>query len=217
MDPSVSTSFIPKKPLVENRRGSAFGLIFLISLLVFIGSIAAAGAVFFYGTYLKGAIEAKATQLQTAQGAFEAAGAIDTLVRLDSRINEAKGLLTKHVSPSAIFFLLSVQTLERVRFNTLDYDLNEDGTANILLTGETDDFATIALQSDQLGASKVLRNIIFSDIAVVEEGVTFAVSATVEPSLINYGKNLTQTPTLFTPTAGGEEPPAEGATTTEDQ
>ena len=216
MDPQVSTSFIPKKPLVENRRGGAFGLIFLLSLLVFIGSIAAAGAVFFYGTYLGGSIDAKATQLQTAQGAFEAAGAIDTLVRLDSRINEAKGLLIKHVSPSAIFFFLSAQTLERVRFTTLDYDLNEDGTANILLSGETDDFATIALQSDQLGASKVLRNIIFSDIAVVEEGVTFSVSATVESSLINYGKNLTQSPALFTPTAGREEPPAAGTTTTED-
>ena len=211
MDPQVSTSFIPKKPLVEGgRRGGATGLIFLLALLIFIGSAVAAGAAFLYGTYLNNSLAAKARSLETAQGAFESAGAIETLIRLDNRIIQAKNLLVKHVSPSAIFFFLSTQTLERVRFTDFDYEVKEDGSATIILKGITDGFPTIALQSDQLGASKVLRNIIFSDITVeVEGGVSFSVTAMVDPSLLLYSKNLTQTPPVFLPEAPA--PVQEGA------
>ncbi len=215
MDPQVSTSFIPKKPLTEGRRGSSFGFIFLIALLVFIGSVAAAGAAFLYGTYLTNALDGKARSLETAQGAFESAGAIENLIRLDSRINEAKTLLGSHVSPSAIFFLLSAQTLEQVRFTSFDYELKEDGTASIMLEGFTNGFPTIALQSDQFGASKVLRNIIFSDIVVQPEGgVTFSFSATVDPTRLLYSKNLTQTPALLPSEEEPAEPAAPASTST---
>ena len=205
MDPQVSTSFIPKKPLIEGRRGSSFGLIFLLTLLIFIGSVVAAGAAFLYGAYLSNSLTAKARSLETAQGAFESAGAIESLIALDSRINQAKTILAGHVAPSAIFFFLSAQTLERVRFTSFDYQFKEDGSATVELKGITDGFPTIALQSDQFGASKVLRNIIFSDITVeIDGGVSFSLSATVDPSLLLYSKNLTQASTgILLP---GEEP-----------
>jgi hypothetical protein len=212
MDPQVSTSFIPKKPLTEGRRGSSSGLIFLLALLIFIGSVVAAGAAFLYGTYLSNALTAKARSLETAQGAFESAGAIETLIRLDSRIKEAKSLLTGHVAPSAIFYFLSAQTLERVSFTGFDFGLKEDGSATIELKGITDGFPTIALQSDQLGSSKVLRNIIFSDIVVEEGGsVSFSLSATVDPALLLYSKNLTQGPAVILPPV---ETPVETSTST---
>ncbi|MDP4020732.1 MAG: hypothetical protein Q8P58_01675 [Candidatus Adlerbacteria bacterium] len=200
MDPQVSTSFIPKKPLTEGRRGSSSGLIFLLALLIFVGSVVAAGATFLYGTYLNNALTAKARSLETAQGAFESAGAIENLIRLDSRINEAKSLIAGHVAPSAIFYFLSAQTLERVSFTNFAFGLKEDGSATVELKGITDGFPTIALQSDQLGASKVLRNIIFSDIVVEEGGsVSFSLSATVDPALLLYSKNLTQNPAVILP------------------
>jgi hypothetical protein len=63
-------------------------------------------------------------------------------------------------------------------------------------------FATVALQSDQFAASKALKDIVFSDIAVDELGkVTFSVTATVDPSLINYGKNLNVAPGVVQPQA----------------
>lgn len=193
MEPQVSTSFIPKKPLIENRRGNASGFIFLLAFLVFIGSIVAAGAVFLYGAYLHRALDSKTQSLEAAKGAFESAGAIETLVRLDSRIMQAKSLLTEHVAPSAIFAFLSAQTLERVRFTSFEYTKQDDGSVAVELQGLTDSFATIALQSDQFGASKGLRNIIFSNIVVeTEGGVSFSLTATVDPSLLLYSKNLGQ-------------------------
>lgn len=219
MDPQASTSFIPKKPLTEGRRTGSSGLIFLLALLIFIGSVVAAGAAFLYGIYLDNALAAKARSLEAAQGAFESAGAIDNLIRLDSRINEAKTLLAEHVAPSALFFFLSAQTLERVRFTSFDYQIGDDGGAHIELNGVTDGFPTMALQSDQFGASQVLRNIIFSDIAVEPEGgVSFSLTATVDPSLLLYSKNLTQTPTATlppegTPTATSTDPTPDATST----
>lgn len=215
MDPQVSTSFIPKKPLVEGRRGSSAGLIFLIALLIFIGSVVAAGAAFLYGAYLNRAIVAKAQQLETAQGAFESAGAIENLIRLDNRLTQAKGLLASHVSPSAIFFFLSAQTLERVRFTSFGYELREDGSASIQMEGITDGFPSMALQSDQFGASKVLRNIVFADPTVEPEGgVTFSFSAAVEPALVLYSKNLTQEPVNILPPAPQVTAPATSTSAT---
>ncbi len=62
--------------------------------------------------------------------------------------------------------------------------------AKIVLTGTADSFSTVALQSDQFGASKVLKDIIFSNIGVQDGGaVSFTVSASIDPSLILY-KNV---------------------------
>mgnify|MGYP003387564321 CR=1 FL=1 len=59
------------------------------------------------------------------------------------------------------------------------------------MPGIADSFCSVALQSDQFGASKVLRDVIFSDIKNGTDGsVTFSVSANMDASFINYGKNL---------------------------
>ncbi|TSC69158.1 MAG: hypothetical protein G01um101456_302 [Parcubacteria group bacterium Gr01-1014_56] len=193
MDPQVSTSFIPKKPLADTRSagGGAYGLIFLIAILFFITSLLAAGGAFLYVRYLSVSLDAKKVSLQKYQEAYDLP-TIQTLVRFDSRINESQKILQKHLSPSAIFFFLSDQTLEKVRFKDFSYSLSStEHSVNISMTGITDSFATVALQSDKLGSSKSLRDIIFSDISIEKDGkVGFSVSAKVDPALIYYGNNL---------------------------
>lgn len=189
MDPQVSTSFIPKAALTaEKARGGGVGLFFLISLLIFIISIIAAGGAFAYTGILNTKLASQKASLTLQQGAFDPA-TINDLLRLDSRITQAKQLLNQHVAPSAIFTFLAQNTLVNVQFTSFTYSLNDDGSASIELDGITDSFATIALQSDALGASSALKDVIFSDIGVDQTGrVTFTVSATVEPDLISYSK-----------------------------
>ncbi len=190
MDPLVSSSFIPKKPLTQERgsRGGVFGLVFLLAILFFIGSLLAAGGAFAYGRILQGSLASKSEQLTVAQGAYNP-GVIEDLIRLDTRITQARSVLSEHTAPSSFFFFLSEQTLEKVRFTSLDFQYKEDGSATVQLRGETDTFSTIALQSDQFGASKALKEIIFSDIVVGEgKGVTFTVNAVVDPSLLSYSR-----------------------------
>lgn len=193
MPPQVPTSFIPKKPLDSGnayRGGGGAGLLFFIALFIFIASVVAAGAAFAYQNILRSSIADKTASLAKAEGAFDAA-TIQDLVRMDSRINNASTLLQKHVAPSAIFAFLAQQTLQNVQLTSFAYTLSNDNSASVVMAGVARSFSTVALQSDQFGASKLLRNIVFSDIKVAPGGaVTFSVSATIDPALINYAKNL---------------------------
>lgn len=204
MDPQVQASFIPKKPLDTGirPRGAGFGLLFLIALLVFIASIVAAGAVFLYQQYLQNAIASKSNSLTLAEGAFDPS-TIEDLLRLDSRINNAESLLAKHVAPSALFDFLSQQTLQNVSFSSFDYELQSDGSATLSLTGQADSFSTVALQSDQFGASQALKDVVFSNISVDQTGkIAFSVQATVEPALLLYSNALSGAVSVTPPASG---------------
>ncbi len=192
MDPNVQGSFIPKQALAAQARGGGMSLILLLALVIFVISLAAAGAAFGYQQLLSKQINDKDTSLRRAEGAFDAS-AIQDLVRTDSRITQARSLLQKHISPSAIFYFLSTITLQSVQFSSFEYSLTQDGSASISLLGSADSFSSVALQSDQFGGSKVLKDVIFSGISVGDLGkITFNVGATVDPSLLLYSRNLSQ-------------------------
>ena len=201
MDPQVQASFIPKKPLTSDRgvRGGSYGLILLVALLIFITSIVAAGATFLYTGILNTSLNSKKDSLQKYQDSFDLS-TIETLVRFDSRINQARQILTKHIAPSAIFYFLAQQTLVKVQLNQFSYTLGANGTPVVDFHGTADSFQTVALQSDQFGSSKSLKNVIFSDIAVgTTGGVSFHVTADVDPALILYSNNLDANPATSLP------------------
>lgn len=214
MDPTVPNSFIPKKNLEgESRRGrsGATGLVLFISILIFIASLVAAGGAFAYQGLLKQSIASKSNSLALNEKAYDP-GVIQELIRVDNRINQAKTLLGKHLAPSTIFSFLSQQTLEKVQFTAFDYGIKAEGTATISLKGLADSFSTVALQSDQFGASKILKDVIFSDVSVDSSNgkVSFSVTAIVAPSLILYTSALTASPATPLPDAAT---PAEASTT----
>ncbi len=198
MDTQVQPSFIPKKPLTGSNMhasGAAFGMFFvLVSILFFIASLCAAGGAFVFKNILQSSIVTKSDTLQKAEAAFDPS-TIQDLVRLDSRINNTEALLQKHSTVISVFNFLAQQTLQNVQFTSFSYDLQNTGAASISLNGVADGFATVALQSDQLGASKLLKNVVFSGIVVNGAGqVTFSVRADVDPSLLSYAKNLATSP-----------------------
>jgi len=194
MDPSVSTSFIPKKPLVgDSGHGAMGGLLTFVTVLLFIASLLAAGGAFGYSKYLDSALADKDASLKKAEGAFDTRS-IQDLQRLDSRLTEAQTLLQGHIAPSGIFTFLSATTLEQVQFTSLALSLEANGSATLIMDGVATSFSTLALQSDQFSAAKVLRDVIFSGITNDASGrVVFSVSANVDPSLLSYAKNITPT------------------------
>jgi len=166
------------------------GLFTLLSLLIFVASLFAAGAVFGYGLLLQNQLTQKDSMLKTAEGAFEP-GTIQDLVRLDARMNQSRTLISKHVSPSALFAFLSSITLERVQLIFFDYTLQPDGSGALTLAGVADTFSSVALQSDQFGASKLLRDVVFSGVNATEGGkIGFSVGTTIDSSYILYSRNL---------------------------
>lgn len=195
MDPQVSMSFIPKKSFdpssSRGKRPGAVGLLVLLSILIFIVSVAAAGGVFLYQGVLKQSITSKSASLALNEKAYDP-GVIQELLRMDTRINEAQTLLGAHVAPSAIFAFLSMQTLENVQFTSFTYSQKSNSIINVQLKGLANSFSTIALQSDQFGASKLLRDVVFSGVNVdsATGKVAFDVSAIIVPSLVLYSNAL---------------------------
>lgn len=193
MDPQVQTSFIPKKPLVGESRGGG-GLAMLVAFLLFAVSLAGAGGVLAYSAYLDRAIADKKISLEKAEGAFNVRS-IQDLTRLDVRLEQAEQLIQNHVAPSGLFSFLSSATLERVQFTSLSLEINADGSGHLTLRGTADSFSSLALQSDQFGVSKVLRNVIFSDISTdANARVTFLVSADVDHTLLSYAQQAAAQP-----------------------
>jgi hypothetical protein len=213
MDPTAQNSFIPKKNLdagmSRHGRGAGTGLVLLVSILFFITSLVAAGGIFVYKGVLKGQITSKGDSLALNEKAFDSA-VIQKLLRMDQRLNEAGELLQNHIAPSAIFAYLSQQTLERVQLTGFSYEI-KDGAATISLKGQADSFSSIALQSDQFAASKVLKDIIFSgvDVDAATGKVGFTVEASIIPSLIQYSSVLSASPATLLP----ETSPTNASTT----
>lgn len=207
MDPQPQTSFIPKKPLVgESSSGGVNGIFTLLAVLIFIVSLVAAGGAFAYSKYLDKALADKDASLKKAEGAFDIASIVD-LSRLDIRLTQARELLQSHVAPSGVFTFLAATTLERVQFTSLTLEIDEGGSGDIVLSGIADSFSSLALQSDQFSAAKVLRNVVFSGISTDARGrVVFSVSANVDPSVLSYAKQNT---------LGVSAADAEGATQTQ--
>ena len=163
---------------------------------MFVSSLVAAGGAFFYKQWLGTSLAQKMESLQKIQGAFDP-NSIQDLLRIDARINNANTLLQKHVAPSAIFDFIASQTLQAVQLNSFSYSLQTDGGASIGVTGQAADFATVALQSDQFGNNKLLKNVVFSGISQDPKTrvVSFSMSAVLNASVINYKKTLGVSPT----------------------
>ena len=193
MDPTPQSSFIPKQPLNAPSHSGIFGwLLFIIAFGVFVVSLAAAGGVLAYGNILQGQLADKDKSLRADQNAFDPK-TIEEYVRLDTRMVQARALISRHVDPLPVFDFLSTIALQKVQFTSFDFTLQSDGSGKISLSGVGDSFSTIALQSDAFGATRDLKDVIFSGVNIGAVGaVTFSVDATIDKSRILFSNTLKQ-------------------------
>ncbi len=188
MPPQVRTSFIPKKQIIAGPAVSSggVGLLFLVSLIIFVGSIVLGGGAFAYQKYLSQSIQSKGDSLARARAAFEPA-TIQDLTRLDKRLTQVHKLLDSHTAPSSIFDLLAATTLSSIAYTQFDFSVGPDGKNLLKLHGKAPAFDAVALQSDQMNTLRMLHDVIYSGFAVSKEGIVdFDVNATIDPALTNY-------------------------------
>lgn len=187
-------TFIPKKSIGEKkdspkRRGG--GLFFGIALLVFILTAAASGGVYAYKVYLENRVDSMSADLERAKQAFEPS-LIRELQRLNTRMDAADRIITRHVALSSLFETLGELTLKTVQFERFTYTFSEE-TVQITLQGKAQDYSSVALQSDSFAENPFVKNPIFSNLGLDETGnVTFDVEANIDPILISYKESLTQ-------------------------
>lgn len=192
MDGKFQTSFIPKKPIVSGaeERSSGMSLFMFVSIFIFIVSLALAGFVFVGQKYLSAQLEKDKQNFSKAQDMFDSI-TVETLVKLDKRIESAKKILAKHIALSPVFDFLESKTLKNIRFKTVEISFAENGVAKLDMKGEARNFSAVALQSDVFAESKELKNPVISDIDLtLSGGVSFNFKSEVDPSSVLYGNSF---------------------------
>ncbi len=190
MDSQFKTSFIPKKPIVAPAGGyrtpSTVNLFSLLAITLFVVVIVLSGAVFLYKNLLAKQIQSNKVTLERAKDAFDPE-LIEKIVRLDTRIETSKKLLSSHTALSPFFDLLSEITLNTVRFKDFSFSYQAKDKIKVEMNGQAESYASIALQSDLIGSQKYFGDTIVSDMALEPSGlVSFKIEMTVDPILVSY-------------------------------
>lgn len=211
METKFQTSFIPKKPLpvvgvqganvgISSHKVAHSGSLFLnISILLFVISLGAGGGVYAWKTYQLSNQEYYKQQLVERQKQFNPE-LIQQLKLMNTKIDNAKQLLSKHMALSNIFGIISQLTIENVRFLSMDVSTvnKEEGNAGdirVSLSGYGTNLSAVAFQAKVLSELEKynLRNIVKNPVVSEPEldtggAVSFDIKAVVDPSTIIYMK-----------------------------
>jgi hypothetical protein len=193
MEVKMQTSFIPKKPIIESRSGgSGMSLLLLLSIIVFIVSVALVGGIFVWRKSLIIKIEKSKADLVAAKESYEQ-DTINPLIRLNDRIEQSEVLLSKHLAVSPIFLLLENNTLKNVRLKNMSFSFAGEGKTKIDISGTAASYGTLSKQADAFGDASLRDYIsqpVISGFSPNADGtVAFNFNAIVNSSLVMY-KNI---------------------------
>ncbi|MES2023127.1 MAG: hypothetical protein V4439_00395 [Patescibacteria group bacterium] len=197
MDQNFQTSFIPKKPMVEERAVASrpVGLLTILSVFIFFTMVLAGGGLYFYKTVLTKNIAQMEIDLNVAKERFEPKK-LNQIQILDKRLQAANEVLDKHVAISPIFDTLSKVTLKTVRYTKFSYELGADNSSkvDVKMSGQAIGYRSIALQSDLFTKDKYIIDPIFSNLSLDDKGnVLFDLEFFVDPSFVDYKQTLGST------------------------
>lgn len=195
METKFQTSFIPKKPILAestNKVRSSISIFTVISVTIFLLSLAAAGGSIAWQKFLKAQLVDYQKQLDDKRQQFDPA-LIETLKRANIKIDNAKKIMENHLASSDVFSLISNLTIENVRFKSFEFagPIVVGDEVKIVMKGQGSTFKAIAYQSDVFGRNKIIKNPILSDLSLEQNGrVNFTFTGTIDPKVLLYKTSL---------------------------
>jgi len=195
MDQNFQTSFIPKKPIIEERTNSSqpIGIFFVASLFILFIVLLGTGGVYFYKQTITKSLVTLQSSLTLDQNNFEPSE-LTQLQTLDKRLKAATEILNNHISIIPVFNALQQVTMQTIRFTKFSYDVDSDTSPNdvdIKLSGMAIGYRSVALQSDLLNQNKNFINPVFSNLTLDNSGnVLFDLDFSVPASFVNYKQSL---------------------------
>jgi len=195
MDQNFQTSFIPKKPIIQERAPSSqpVSVFFIASLVILFIVLLGTGGIYFYKQSETKSLASLQSSLTLDQNNFEPSE-LTQLQTLDKRLKAATEILNNHISIIPVFNELQKVTMQSVRFTKFSYDLDSDsatGGVDIKLSGVAIGYRSVALQSDLLNQDKNFINPVFSNLTLDNSGnVLFDLDFSVPASFVNYKQSL---------------------------
>jgi|GEM_PF-825483 len=189
------------------------GLITLLSFIILFLSLLAAGGTFAYRSYLLSHLYAPCQVTSTTQASGDILGLsgstnkncglyasledkrrqldgerLTKMERLDTKMKLASAVMSKHMSLSPLFDILSTTTLKTIRYTKFG---TQDGRET--LSGVASGYEDIAVESNVLNSMSAVKDPLFSNLDLDPQGnVTFTLDFTVDPGALNYKPIITQ-------------------------
>ncbi len=200
METEFRTTFIPKKPIVPQSTQTQIpvskpvGIFFVIAVIIFVMSLIIAGSAYGYKAYLQKDVADLSNQLTIVQRNLDP-NTIKEFTVMDKRLRNSETLLNQHIVTSPLFSVLGATTLPTVRYTKMDMSFNEAGDLAVTMSGESDGYRSIALQSQALAQNATLNDTIFSNFTVTPKGrVSFDVAFVIPKTDLVFTKNLDKNP-----------------------
>jgi len=197
MEQNFQTSFIPKRPIVEEQIVSSKPVSFLtiFSVCVFFTMVLTTGGLYFYEKILTKNITQMESDLSLAKNRFEPTKIVQ-LQTLDKRLNASTEILSKHIAVSPIFEALQKITMKTIAYTKFGYTLDDTKSKKVIvqMSGIAMGYRSIALQSDLFSENKYIVDPIFSNLTLNDEGeVLFDLEFLVDSDFVDYKKTLETT------------------------
>ncbi len=219
MEQNFQTSFMPKKPMIEERVSSAppIGIIAVIAIFIFFAVLLSSGGLYFYRGIVKKNISSMETDLELAKSRFEPSKILQLQV-LDKRLRASTDVLNRHIAITPIFKMLEDVTMKTVRYTKFTYDIEDGPNTKISfkINGQAIGYKSIALQSDLFTQNNQILDPVFSNLTLDDKGsVVFELTFSVDPSFVDYtkmikGDAVEVAPKNVTPVEPTPEPILEG-------
>lgn len=214
MEQEFRTTFIPKKPIAQPTVSSSapvgkpVGILFVIAVVIFIISGACAAGAYFYKSYQAKETALLADSLEKVQKNLET-NVVKEFTIMDKRLKNAETLINQHTVIAPLFLALQKSTLPAVRYTKLDVSFDENRNLVAKLSGESDGYRSIALQSQALAQNTSFKNILFSNFVVTPKGrVSFDVTFSLPISDLAFDKFIgTYQPAVVTNTVTDNQIP----------
>lgn len=197
MEQNFQTSFIPKKPMIEQRATAvrSVNVFNIISIFILFAVLLSTGGLYFYKGVLAKDIAKMESDLNLAKNRFEPSK-ITELQLLDRRLRASAEILSNHIAVTPIFQALSAITMKTVRYTKFSYSMGDEKSAkdakvNVKMSGIAIGYRSVALQSDLFAKNKNIINPIFSNLTLDSSGnVQFDLEFSVDPAFVNYRETL---------------------------
>lgn len=194
MEQDFQTSFIPKKPMIDNQAVSPrpVSLLTIVAIFIFFALLLATGALFLYKGIVTKSITKMENDLNLAKNRFEPSK-ITQLQVLDRRLKASSEILSGHIAVSPIFSALEAITMKTVRYTKFSYDIGteKDPRVSVNMNGLAVGYRSIALQSDLFTKNKNLIDPVFSNLSLDDKGnVLFDLDFSIDPSFVDYKQML---------------------------
>lgn len=197
MEPTIPTSFIPKRPVEQaetstSHGGKTIGLLSFLTGIVVVGTMLAFAGVYFYEQRLETQKKDLESSIATARDGIGTDFVAD-MKRLDARINGVEDLIKSHVVVTPLFKDLEAHTLRSVQYKDFSYTYVFDQKTNtaqvkVDLSGVARSYAAIALQSDAFSESTLIKNPVFSNLTLEDKtkAINFKLAFTVDAAALSY-------------------------------